>query len=123
MRIRVMSFAVAASLFAGSAYAACEIPSLVAEIPDGATATEQELLAVQAEVKAYVAAMDDYIACENESLSQNSANAAADYLLWMTTRIESAREEVDAVATRFNEQVEAFRATRRAATGVRQDIR
>lgn len=119
MRIRVTCLLGAASLFAGSAFAACEIPSLVTEIPDGTTATESELLAVQTEVKAYVAAMDAYIACENEALTRSRDNASEDYLYWMTTRIESARSEVDAVARRFNAEVEAFRAAQRPPAGLR----
>lgn len=113
MKIRALFLAGTSGLFAASSFAACELPSLVAGIPDGATATEAELLAVQAEVRAYVEAMDAYIACENESLTRTSDNASADYLYWMTTRIASARSEVDAVATRFNDAVAAFREAQR----------
>jgi hypothetical protein len=109
----------AASLFASAAYAACEMPALVASIPDGAQATEEELLAVQVEIQAYVTAMDAYIACQNEEMSARGENASAEYLYLMTTRIESAREEVDQVASDFNDQVNAFRATRQAAASIR----
>jgi hypothetical protein len=103
-----------ALLAAGAARAACEIPAPVASIPDGATATEQELLATQTAIQAYVAAMDRYIACENEQLQTSGENAAAEFLFMMTTRIESARNEVDTIATRFNDAVRAFRAARPA---------
>lgn len=101
------------------AQAACEMPSLVSAIPDGRTATEAQLLAVQTEIQAYVAAMDDYIACQNEEMSASSGEATSDYLYLMTTRIESARDEVDKVAADFNAQVEAFRAARQSASNAR----
>lgn len=105
----------AAGLFASTAFGACEMPSLVTSIPDGATATEEELLAAQTEVTNYIAAMDDFIACQNEELSVNGDDAAAEYLYQMSARIDFAREEVDAVASQFNDQVNAFRAARQAA--------
>jgi hypothetical protein len=115
MRIRATCLGLASSLLATSAFAACEMPSLVASIPDGATATEEQLLAVQAEIKAYIEAMDAYIACQNEEMTANGDGATADYLFQMSTRIEAARNEVDAVATRFNDEVTAFRAARQAS--------
>ena len=108
--------AMGAFCIAGTASAACEMPSLFAAIPDGATASEQQLLAAQAEVRAYVAAMDRYIACQNQELTAQGETASAEFLYLMSTRIESARKEVDAVATRFNNQVNAFRAARPGAS-------
>jgi len=101
---------------AGAASAACEMPSLVGAIPDGRTATEQQLLVAQTSVRAYVAAMDRYIACQNQELAAQGEGADADFLYLVSTRIESARREVDAVATRFNDQVNAFRASRPGAS-------
>lgn len=105
----------AAAVWLSTAHAACEIPSLVSSIPDGTTATEDELLAAQAEVQAYIAAMDAYIACENEELATNGDNATSSYYYQMSERIAFAREEVDRVATEFNDQVIAFRETRQTA--------
>jgi hypothetical protein len=113
-RINGLLIAGALLAAAGAARAACEIPAPVASIPDGATATEEELLATQTAIQAYVAAMDRYIACENEQLQTSGENAAAEFLFMMTTRIESARNEVDTIATRFNDAVRAFRAARPA---------
>ena len=111
---------VAATLLgAPTTFAACEMPSLVTAIPDGATATEEELLAVQADIQAYIMAMDQYIACQNEEMEGSRDTATADYLYLMSTRIESARHEVDKVATDFNDQVNAFRAARQAAANTR----
>ena len=119
MKISALCILACSVGLAAGARAACEMPSLVRAIPDGATATEQELLTVQTEIQAYVAAMDDYIACQNEELSVNGSEASAEYLYMMTTRIETARNEVDKVASDFNEQVTAFRAARQATTTFR----
>lgn len=117
MRLTVVSLvAIAGLLRVGIAAAACEMPSLVRDIPDGATATEEALLAAQAEVQTYIAAMDAYIACENEALEIDGPDATAQYLQLMSERIASARNEADAVATRFNDQVRAFRAARPVTT-------
>lgn len=110
MKVSPIYFAVMAIFLARAAFAACEMPSLVTSIPDGATATEEQLLAVQERIRAYVAAMDRYIACQNEEMSQSGPDASSEYLVLMTNRIEAAREEVDTIATRFNDQVDAFRA-------------
>ena len=112
MRIATVGLVLVASLSAAAARAACEMPALVASIPDGTTATEAELLAVQTEVQAYIAAMDDYIACQNEEMTADEDDTTADFLYLMSQRIESAREEVDKVARDFNDQVNAFRAAR-----------
>ena len=112
MKAALISLAASAGLISFPAFSACEMPTLVADIPDGTTASEAELLAAQARVRAYIAAMDEYIACENEELRTSGSNATSEYWFQMTTRIKTAQTEVDMVAARFNEQVTAFRATR-----------
>ncbi len=116
MKTSVFGTALASFCLAGTASAACEMPSLVGAIPDGATASEQQLLVAQTEVRAYVAAMDRYIACQHQELTAQGETANAEFLYLMSTRIESARKEVDAVATRFTDQVNAFRAARPGAS-------
>jgi hypothetical protein len=116
MKAMALGIVIVSGAFTTAAFAACEMPALVAAIPDGATAAEAQLLAAQAEVRAYVTAMDRYIACQNEELSVQGENATAEFLFLMSTRIASARKEVDAIAARFNEQVNAFRAAHSATT-------
>ena len=111
MKILLSSIAIGCVMIADVAAAACEKPDLP-NVPDGATATEDELLAVQVQVEIYVAAMDRYIACENEAMEAGSDQTTAEFIILMSERIESAKDEVDVVATRFNAQVEAFRAAR-----------
>jgi hypothetical protein len=119
MKIQARYLVAVVAMSATTAFAACEMPTLVTSIPDGASATEEELLAVQAEIQTYISAMDRYIACQNEEMEGSRDGATADYLYLMSTRIESARKEVDKVATDFNDQVNAFRSARRAAPNIR----
>jgi hypothetical protein len=119
MKIQTGCLVAVAAMNATAVFAACEMPALVASIPDGTRATEEELLAVQAEIQAYIGAMDRYIACQNEEMAGSRDVATADYLFLMSTRIESARQEVDKVATDFNDQVNAFRSARRAGPNIR----
>jgi hypothetical protein len=119
MKIPASCLVAAAFLSSSAVFAACEMPSLVASIPDGAMATEDELLAAQVEIQAYIQAMDRYIACQNEEMEGSRDIAMADYLFLMSTRIESARQEVDRIATAFNDEVAAFRSARRPGPIVR----
>jgi len=119
MKTLASCLAIMASLIAHASFAACEMPSLVASIPDGTTATEDELFEAQTRIQAYIAAMDEYIACQNEEMSANGEGASDQYYYQMSERIEAARAEVDAVATDFNDQVEAFRAARVFPAGSR----
>ena len=68
---------------------------------------------------AYIEAMDRYIACQNEEMDGARNNATANYLFLMSTRIESAHQEIDRIATEFNDQVNAFRSARQAGPGLR----
>jgi hypothetical protein len=112
MKTPASCLAIIAGLMSHASFAACEMPSLITSIPDGTTATEEDLFQAQTQVQAYIAAMDDYIACQNEEMRASGDGASEQYLYQMAERIAAARAEVDAVATDFNDQVEAFRAAR-----------
>lgn len=93
----------------GFAAAACENPAMVT-IPDGKTATRDQLLAAQDAVKGYVAAMEAYIACVDEEATAKGEDAPAEYKALMIQRHNVAVTEMETVANAFNEQVKAFRA-------------
>ena len=98
-----------ASCLSVSAFAACEQPSMVT-IPDGKTATMDELLTVQTGVKAYMAEMEEYLACVNEELEAGGDDAPAQFKALMVTRHNAAVTEMETVAATFNEQVAAYKA-------------
>jgi hypothetical protein len=71
----------------------CEKPSSPASMPDGKTASKDEMMAAKKAVDAYKLAMEEYLGCELSN-----------------TKIESAHAELEKTADRFNEQVRAFKA-------------
>jgi hypothetical protein len=94
---------------------ACEYPEQVT-IPNGNTATEQEMLEGQNGVKQYVADMEAYLDCI--VAEEKAARAAIEDLEpeeeqqredLLTKKYNAAVEEMETVAARFNTQVQAFK--------------
>lgn len=100
----------AAGLVSLHAFAACENPSMVQTIPDGSTASMDDMIAAQTAVKAYMAEMETYLACLNEDIEASGEDAAAEFRSLMVTRYNTAVTELEAVAAAFNEQLQAYRA-------------
>ena len=93
----------------GVAAAACENPPPVA-IPDGKTSTMQQMLAAQAEVKAYQAAMNEFLACIDSELEAQGELAPDEFKSLMVERHNVAVAEMEGVAAAFNDQIKAYRA-------------
>ena len=72
---------------------ACNRPSAPTSIPDGASASKEDMLAAKRAVDAFKGAMEEYFTCE-----KNFA------------KVESAQSELVKVADRFNVQIRAFKA-------------
>lgn len=109
MKILASSLLLAAGAFALPAFASCDNPSMIS-VPDGATATMDQLLDVQDQIKAYMAEMEAYLACINEETEAAGEDATAEFKSLMVTRYNTAVTEMETVAASFNEQVQAFRA-------------
>jgi len=97
-----------ASCFAVTA-TACDNPAMVT-IPDGKTSTMDKLLEAQANVKTYMAEMEEYLACLNEELETAGDEAPAEFKSLMVTRHNTAVSEMESVAAAFNVQVQAYKA-------------
>lgn len=93
----------------GFAAAACEPPSPV-PMPDGATATRDQMLAAQAQVRAYQAAMNELLACLASELDGEGEQAPEEFKSLMVSRHNAAVAEMEGVAAAFNDQLRAFRA-------------
>jgi hypothetical protein len=72
---------------------ACEKPSAPSSIPDGSTASKEDMLAAKKAVDAFKSSMEEYFTCEKSSAKKDAAGA-----------------ELLKVADRFNAQVKAFKA-------------
>jgi hypothetical protein len=113
-----LAIAALTALTAGPAYADCPYPAAPAKIPDGATATMEEMIAGQKAVQAYDKAINEYVACIDGELQNSVAKAGdklkpeqkADMEKVEAQKHNAAIDQEQSVADRFNEQVKAFKA-------------
>jgi hypothetical protein len=103
---------------AAPAFADCPYPPAPSKIPDGASATLQEMLDGQKAVKDYDAAINTYLSCIDKELSDNIAKGGeqlkpeqkADMQKVEAQKHNAAIDQEQSVADRFNEQVKVFKA-------------
>jgi hypothetical protein len=110
--MRALTTCLLATLACGYGFvaaAACESPAPVA-LPDGATSTREQMLAAQAEVRAYQAAMNEFVACIDSELEAQGEKAPDEFKSLMVERHNAAVAEMEGVAAAFNDQLRAFRA-------------
>ncbi len=81
------------SAFIATPVLACDKPSAPASIPNGASASKEDMLAAKKAVDAYKSGVEEYIVCEKNGAKQ-----------------EIAQKELMKVADRFNVEVRAFKA-------------
>jgi hypothetical protein len=113
-----LAMAALAALTAAPAYADCPYPAAPSKIPDGATATMEEMLAGQKAVKDYDKAINDYVACIDKEVKDSVAKGGdqlkpeqkADMQKVEAQKHNAAIDQEQSVADRFNEQVKVFRA-------------
>lgn len=96
------------ALFLSPSHAACPYPE-EASVPDGETATTEEMLAAQTLVKEYMAKMDSYLDCldhEEATIPENQTPAAK---ALHAQRHNAAVNAMEGVAAKFNEQIRAYK--------------
>jgi len=113
---KTIRIALAALVFTTAPALACDYPQR-ADIPNGATASKDDMLAGQAAVKAYMAAMEEYLACiEKEEVDTIAAmpdltdEERTNREAALTKKYNAAVEEMELLAARFNEEVRAYKA-------------
>ena len=103
---------------AAPVYADCPYPAAPTKIPDGATATLQEMVDGQKAVGEYQKAINTYTACIDKELDDSIAQAG-DKLKpddkkkmqqMEAQKHNAAVDQLQAVADRFNEQVKVYKA-------------
>jgi hypothetical protein len=109
MRLLTSGLAVVVASGYAFAAAACDNPAAVA-IPDGKASTMDQMLAAQAQVKAYQAAMNEFLACIDSELQAEGEQAPEDFKSLMVARHNAAVAEMEGVAAAFNDQIKAYRA-------------
>jgi hypothetical protein len=114
----LFAIAATAALTAGPAYADCSYPTPPDKIPDGNSATLDEMVTTQKAIKEYDRAINAYVACIK--LEHDDAVAKAGDKLTPEQKADMERVEVQkhnaaidqlqSVADRFNAQVKVFKA-------------
>jgi hypothetical protein len=114
----LLPLAAIAALSAGTAFADCPYPAAPDKLPDGATATMQDMLAGQKAVADYNKAVNDYVACIDKEVDAAIAKAGdqikpeqkADMQRVETQKHNAAIDKLQSIADRFNEQVKVYKA-------------
>ena len=100
-------FVLIALVFAFSSQADCAFPKPPASIPDGKTASQEEMVGAMAAFKVYNDEVTAFGACiEQETKGASSMQIKA----MQTKKINAAVDELQAKAKLFNEQVRIFKA-------------
>lgn len=95
---------------------ACDYPERVS-IPNGTTATKEEMLEGQRGVKTYVATMEAYLECivdeekqARAAIEELSADEEQQREDMLNKKYNAAVEEMERTAAQFNVEVQAYRA-------------
>ena len=118
MKIQIASALVVASmLIAGLAHAECVYPKAPTAIPDGKTATEEQMVTGMKAVKDYNAQVTAYLNCLDMQMQTDITAAGAEAPPETIAQIKAinakrhnaAVEELESHAARFNEQVKLYK--------------
>jgi hypothetical protein len=102
-------------LFVVQGAIACDYPQRI-DVPNGVTATKDEMIAGQKGVKTYMASMEEYLACIEadeadaiERLEDVDEDAKRQREEMFNKKYNAAVEEMNLVAEEFNMQVRAYK--------------
>ncbi|MET0534019.1 MAG: hypothetical protein ABW171_07315 [Steroidobacter sp.] len=117
-KITAAGTVLAGLLAAVAAHAECTYPRAPTGLPDGATATQDEMVSGMKTIKDYNNAVTAYLGCleseMNTRIEAAGPEAPAEQVEQIkaihTKRHNAAVEELESNATRFNEQVKVYKA-------------
>jgi hypothetical protein len=95
----------AALLYSLSAGAECVLPAAPSRVPDGSSATEQEMVAAMRTLKQYNGDVTEYTQCVEFELRRNRISVVVG-----EKQKDLALNTLASVAAQFNEQVRRFKA-------------
>jgi hypothetical protein len=106
------------ALLATAAQAECNYPKSPANLPDGNTATQDQMVEGMKQVKEYNGAVTAYLACLEQEMNARVEAAGPDAPAEQIEQIKAihnkrhnaAVDELEQTAARFNEQVKTFKA-------------
>lgn len=91
-----------------AAQAACTYPTEVT-IPEGKSATKEEMVTANAAMKDYMAKVDDYLACLDKEEADLGDAVTPEAKQVHISKHNAAVDALNAVAARYNEQVQAYK--------------
>ena len=100
----LLAAAIAGSVAAPAALAGCRLPSAPSKIPDGATASEQQMITAMRTVKEYDRDVQTYLKCLDFEVRQNRLSPSH-----QVTLNNAALSELEEIANEFNHQVKVFK--------------
>ncbi len=100
----MLAAAAAAYCLSLAAHADCVLPPAPSKIPDGNSASEQEMITAMQTLKEYNADVDTYLKCLEFETKQNRLSAGDQEKMH-----NSAVDTLQKVAAKFNEQVRTFK--------------
>jgi hypothetical protein len=110
------AMALGATFLSGAAYADCTYPPAPTKLPDGASATLEEMVAGQKTVKEYDKAIKEYVDCIDKEVDDKikagdklKPEQKADMQKVEAQKHNAAIDQLQSVADRFNEQVKVFK--------------
>ena len=102
-------------LFVAQGALACDYPQRI-DVPDGATATKEDMIAGQKGVKSYMASMEEYLTCIEAGEAQRVLGAGdvddetkRQQEDMFNKKYNAAVEAMNLVAEEFNMQVRAYK--------------
>ncbi len=114
----LFAMALTAALTAAPVHADCPYPAAPEKLPDGSSATLEEMVAGQKAVRAYDKAINDYVSCIDHELDaaitkggdQLKPQQKTDMQHVEAQKHNAAIDQLQSIADRFNEQVKVFKA-------------
>src|SRR6185436_5884561 len=95
---------------AGARALACDYPPTAPAIPDGKTATSEQMVDAQTSVKDYVSKMEAYIACLDQEVAKAGEEPPSEAQQHIhVEKHNAAVDEMQNVADKYNAEVRAFK--------------
>ena len=118
MTIRILTGLALTTLLAAAAQAECTYPKAPANLPDGHSATQEQMVEGMKQVKTYNGQVTEYLGCLEQEMNARVEAAGPDAPAEQIEQIKAihnkrhnaAVDELEQTASRFNEQVKAFKA-------------
>lgn len=104
IRTKICAACAVAFLASLPAFADCTLPPPPSKVPNGTTASEQEMVAAMNTLKEYNGDVTVYLKCLDYEVRQNRMAASV-----RDAKNNSAVSELQSIADKFNQQVRAFK--------------